>query len=276
MDGNVDNEVLISLVQTKPVLWDKTLPIYKDRNATKNAWKDVCCEINKNFEDMEDKEKNEFGKAVIRRWTNLRDAFSKSTKKQQHFKKSGSAAPNVKKYVYNDQMQSLKKVYELRETVDSLGNTPNSEDGLADNNELQPASDVNEGVVRHNQATNKEKMAERFGNRKRRNPDEIELKMLKALEPEKPNSHMSFFEGVIPHLKKYDDSEVLAALQLLKTNCYVEKIIVKIMYDIVPYDLKSIVCANKIYDKITYDIFPYDRNRCVCAYPTGGSNSMSE
>lgn len=105
-------------------------------------------------------------------------------------------------------MQFLNKVYELRETVDSLSNTHNSEDGLANNDELQPASDANEGVV-HNQVTNKEKMAERFGNRKRRKPDEIELRMLKALEPEKPNSHMSFFQGVIPHLNKFDDSEVL-------------------------------------------------------------------
>ena len=43
------------------MLWDKTLDVYKDRNATRNAWKDVCCEINTDFEDMEDKEKNEFG-----------------------------------------------------------------------------------------------------------------------------------------------------------------------------------------------------------------------
>lgn len=33
--------------------------------------------------------------------------------------------------------------------------------------------------------------------------------MLKALEPEAPNSHMSFFQGVMPHLSKYDDCEVL-------------------------------------------------------------------
>ena len=29
------------------MLWDKTLDIYKDRNATRNALKDVCCELNK-------------------------------------------------------------------------------------------------------------------------------------------------------------------------------------------------------------------------------------
>ena len=48
-------------VQIRLVLSDKTLDVYKYRNATGNAWKDVWCELNKDFEDMEDKEKNELG-----------------------------------------------------------------------------------------------------------------------------------------------------------------------------------------------------------------------
>lgn len=106
-------------------------------------------------------------------------------------------------------MQFLNKVYELRETADSLRNTHSSEDGLVDNDEHQPASDVTEDVLHYNEVTSKEKMTERVGNRKRRTPDDIELRMLKALEPEKPNSHMSFFQGVIPHLNKFGDREVL-------------------------------------------------------------------
>lgn len=59
---DIDNDVLISLVEARPVLWDKTLDSFKDRNQTRDAWREVCCALKNNFEDMEDKEKNAFGK----------------------------------------------------------------------------------------------------------------------------------------------------------------------------------------------------------------------
>ena len=48
--------------------------------------------------------------------------------------------------------------------------------------------------------------------RKHKKLDEIDLKILKALErkePEKPNSQMSFFHSLMPHLEKFDDNELL-------------------------------------------------------------------
>lgn len=62
MADSLDNDVLIALVEARPVLWDKTTEQYKDRNATRNGWNDVCCALNEGFEEMEAKEKNEFGK----------------------------------------------------------------------------------------------------------------------------------------------------------------------------------------------------------------------
>jgi len=59
-DNNIDNEILISLAHLRPVLWDKTLDIYKDRNATRSAWDEVCREVNKEYEEMENKRKHEF------------------------------------------------------------------------------------------------------------------------------------------------------------------------------------------------------------------------
>ena len=45
-DVNIDNELLILLVQERPVLWDKTLDIFKDRNATRTCpyTLDICQE----------------------------------------------------------------------------------------------------------------------------------------------------------------------------------------------------------------------------------------
>lgn len=57
----VDLEILISLVQEHPVLWDKTLEDYKDRIKTRNAWIEIFKQLNEGFEEMEDKERNEYG-----------------------------------------------------------------------------------------------------------------------------------------------------------------------------------------------------------------------
>jgi len=41
-DFELRMELLIFLVETRPVLWDRTDDIYKDRNETKKAWREVC------------------------------------------------------------------------------------------------------------------------------------------------------------------------------------------------------------------------------------------
>lgn len=56
---NLDIDQLISLVEAKPVIWDKTLDIYKDRNETKKAWIEIFKEMNNEFENLEDKVKND-------------------------------------------------------------------------------------------------------------------------------------------------------------------------------------------------------------------------
>ncbi|CAH1993877.1 unnamed protein product [Acanthoscelides obtectus] len=61
MDVVIDNELLIHCVQIRPVLWDKTLESFKDRNATRNAWHAVCLGLLKDFDNLEDSKKNDFG-----------------------------------------------------------------------------------------------------------------------------------------------------------------------------------------------------------------------
>jgi hypothetical protein len=48
-------------VETRPVLWDKTDDMYKDRNETKKAWTEVCICLQNDFEALEDVQKNAFG-----------------------------------------------------------------------------------------------------------------------------------------------------------------------------------------------------------------------
>ncbi|GFY76784.1 hypothetical protein TNIN_263471 [Trichonephila inaurata madagascariensis] len=61
MNDFIDNEKLISLVEARPPLWDKTLEIFKDRNATRIAWREVFLELRSDFDQLKEKEKNDYG-----------------------------------------------------------------------------------------------------------------------------------------------------------------------------------------------------------------------
>jgi hypothetical protein len=51
-DFEFDIDLLISLVETRPVVWDKTDDVYKGRNETKRAWREVCICLQNDFEDV--------------------------------------------------------------------------------------------------------------------------------------------------------------------------------------------------------------------------------
>jgi hypothetical protein len=56
-DFEFDIDLLISLVEARPVLWDKTDDTYKDRNETKKAWREVCICLQEDFEALGDVKK---------------------------------------------------------------------------------------------------------------------------------------------------------------------------------------------------------------------------
>ncbi|XP_045776072.1 uncharacterized protein LOC123874624 [Maniola jurtina] len=231
MEDIIDNDMLISMVEERTLLWDKNSLMYKDRYATRKAWAEVCRKIYKGYEGMSEREKREFGKAVTRRWTNLRDAYTKYKRKLKRTKEQGL---KIKKYVYNNQMKFLAKFYDSEQSADEFDanisvDVNDSNDELlmlADNEKL----DVSEERHSDRQNDMPERNTQRFSKRKRQHqnskgkkkrvPDEIELKLLKVLE-EKPDPHISFFQGVLPHLHKYDDNEVLefqtGVLRLIST-----------------------------------------------------------
>ena len=66
-DFEFDINLLISLVEARPVLWDKTDETYKHRNETKKAWREVCICLQEDFETLGDAQKNAFGEY----WHNL-------------------------------------------------------------------------------------------------------------------------------------------------------------------------------------------------------------
>ena len=53
-DFDFDIELSISLVEARPVLWDKTDDIYKGRKETNKTWKEVCICLQEEFEALAD------------------------------------------------------------------------------------------------------------------------------------------------------------------------------------------------------------------------------
>ncbi|CAH2008294.1 unnamed protein product, partial [Acanthoscelides obtectus] len=66
----INTELLISLVEARPALWDKTLDTYKDKNLKSSAWREICSLLKENFEDMEQKERQAFDSTVCHENTN--------------------------------------------------------------------------------------------------------------------------------------------------------------------------------------------------------------
>ena len=60
-DVDIHVELLISLVQERPVLWDKSLEVYKSKTETTAAWREVCNNLNPGFEFMSVDAKNKYG-----------------------------------------------------------------------------------------------------------------------------------------------------------------------------------------------------------------------
>ena len=59
-DFEFDTDLLISLVEARPVLWDKTDDSYKERNETKKAWREVCVCLQGDFKTLGDAKKKRF------------------------------------------------------------------------------------------------------------------------------------------------------------------------------------------------------------------------
>lgn len=147
------------------------------------------------------------GQEVIKKWTNLRDSFSKYYKKDKESKRSGSGAKKLKKYVYFDQLKFLHKLYVERPTSNSLEprNDIADEDEDRIEQEQQASDDVS--VVSKSSI---EKPRNSQKNMKNKNQNDIDLRILKLLEEQQPPCNkMAFLQSLMPHLQNFNDQEYL-------------------------------------------------------------------
>ncbi|CAH1964186.1 unnamed protein product [Acanthoscelides obtectus] len=182
---DVDIDILISLVEARPVIWDKTRDVYKDRNDTRNAWKEIFLELRPDFEELEATEKTALvSKKVMKKWTNVRDTFKKSMKKQKSASRSGAGATTIKAYIYNDHLKFLNKILTDRKTENSLKSNTSQSD-KSDEEEETLETNMPEDNALNNKVA-------KTGPPKKRKMDSVELEMMKALK-ETPDRHLCFF-----------------------------------------------------------------------------------
>lgn len=106
--------------------------------------------------------------------------------------------------MYSDQLQFLNKIYNDTNTVDSL--EPVQPGGEEAEQEEEPAAVFSEDTsLIQNQPSNQCQKT----TRKHKKLDEVELKLLKALEPKTPCSKMAFLQSLMPHLTNFTDREFL-------------------------------------------------------------------
>ncbi|GFR31553.1 uncharacterized protein TNCT_232991 [Trichonephila clavata] len=226
MNDYIDNEKLISLVEARPPLWDKTLEIFKDRNATRNAWHEVFLSLRSDFDELKEKEKNDYGKEVMKRWKHLRDAFAKYEKTAKENRTTASHPTKKRKYIFNDELQFLKKIYDKTETTDSFI----IEEKSMSKEETESISQAPENTIHEvvqTTATN-EKALPSQTRKKHKKMDDVNLKILKdKTEFEVPSPQMSFYHSLLPHTKDFSSNdwlqfqmEVLRVISNIKNQKY--------------------------------------------------------
>ncbi|CAH1969848.1 unnamed protein product [Acanthoscelides obtectus] len=114
---DLDIEAFISMVEERPVIWDKTREDFKDRNKTKAAWQEIIDTFI--YENLNEAEKAEIAKTLLQKWNNFFDSFVKSYKKNKT-PKSGSGFRRIRKYIFHDQLQFLAKTIEHNTTTSSI------------------------------------------------------------------------------------------------------------------------------------------------------------
>nr|CAD7396665.1 unnamed protein product [Timema cristinae] len=147
------------------------------------------------------------GREIIRKWGNIRDCWIRYMKKQKETKSSGAGVSNIRKYVYHDLIRFPTKLHTGRNTEDRLGgNLTNGHDEMGE----KAMEDVS--VCNHTWSITEEttKPDIKVSGKRKRKPDELEIRMIRALEGgTQTNQHLSFFKGIIPSLDTFTEYQTI-------------------------------------------------------------------
>ncbi|XP_049880397.1 uncharacterized protein LOC126376883 [Pectinophora gossypiella] len=202
-EQDIDIDFLISLVQERPIIWDKSHEHYSDKFRKANEWVAVCKKIFQDYEEFEDQKKNKIGNEVVKKWRSVKDNFFRYVKKIKENSSSGSGAKQLKKYHYYNQLLFLMKVAQNKtdSSLEMVSEETERNENTASSSPFptKEMSSLPPGPSRYVPAS-----------RKRSNQaiDDFEAQALKALQ-EKENRHLSFFKGILPSLDSFTELQTL-------------------------------------------------------------------
>ncbi|XP_063363894.1 uncharacterized protein LOC134652660 [Cydia amplana] len=101
-----DPESLILEVESRPILYVKSLPEYASKRLKNDAWEDVAKTLSCDWESLSTAEKNKRCTEVQNKWKHIRDNFRREYQTQRNMT-SGQCAKKRKKYRYYDQLLFL-------------------------------------------------------------------------------------------------------------------------------------------------------------------------
>lgn len=137
----------------------------------------------------------------------MRDSYRKSIAKTKA--KSGARASKAKAYIYASQLQFLDKIFEERETEETLSeNFDDNSAGVAHITVKNENIQSFPNILHYADATNNPESSFKKPTSKRKKMDPVELEIIAALK-EKPNRHLLFFKGLLPSLEDFDEGDTL-------------------------------------------------------------------
>ncbi|RVE41566.1 hypothetical protein evm_013783 [Chilo suppressalis] len=77
----IDIEMFVTLVEERPMLWDKNSELYKNRYAAQKAWSEITLALNPSLENESNAEKQAFEMLLRKKWRYLRDQYAVETSK---------------------------------------------------------------------------------------------------------------------------------------------------------------------------------------------------
>ncbi|XP_072948782.1 uncharacterized protein [Epargyreus clarus] len=112
------SKIIISEVEKRPALYDKSLKQFRDRNIKARLWEEVYQHVCREWPRLSEAEKKNKGNFIQKKWKNMKDCFAKELVIQQG--KSGQSPPKKKKYRHFDSMLFLIPSMQKRETSSNV------------------------------------------------------------------------------------------------------------------------------------------------------------
>ncbi|XP_072940848.1 uncharacterized protein [Epargyreus clarus] len=188
MEDDINPEILISLVENRSILWDKTCEQYKNKIGKLEAWREICSIIKPDFVDLNEQEKFNFCKLVTTKWTNIKDGFNRAERKEKEGRRFGSKS--VKPYIYKPQLKFLAKLSEPESMPESF-NTPEQD------NKPIPSAPLTHPMSIPSTSKRLKIDKSKF----------LDIQLRRDIKNESP--HMSFFKGILPSISTFNEDETL-------------------------------------------------------------------